>query len=114
DGSSCGSWGRWPMRVPAAGKASPAKSLSRPAMIRRGGLLPAPFAPGAPSCSRRWKGLAREVLVQPGHDPQERALARAVRSEDADLRPGIEGQPDPAQDLLPLGRDLAQVLHGED
>ena len=62
----------------------------------------------------RGEGLAREVLVDPGHDPQQRALARPVGAQHADLRPRVEGQPDPAQDLLPLRRDLAQVLHGED
>ena len=36
------------MRVPAAGKASPAKSLSIPAMIRSSVLLPAPLAPSTP------------------------------------------------------------------
>ena len=63
---------------------------------------------------RGGEGLAREVLVQAGHDPQEGALARPVRAQHADLGAGVEGQPDPAQDLLPLRGDLAQVLHGED
>ncbi len=41
--SSLGSCGRKPIRVPSAGNASPAKSLSTPAMIRRSVDLPAPF-----------------------------------------------------------------------
>ena len=36
------------MRVPSAGKASPAKSLSTPAMIRSSVDLPAPFKPRTP------------------------------------------------------------------
>src|SRR5688572_8326231 len=36
------------MRVPSAGLASPAKSWSTPAMIRRSVDLPAPFAPRTP------------------------------------------------------------------
>ena len=58
--------------------------------------------------------LAREVLVHPGHDPEEGRLAGPVRAEDADLGVPVERQPDALEDLLPLGRDLAQVLHGED
>ena len=60
------------------------------------------------------EGLAGEVLVHPGHDPQERRLAGPVRAEDADLGVAVEGEPDPLEDLLSLGGDLAQVLHGED
>ena len=48
--------------------------------------------------------LAEEVLVDAGHDAQERALARPVAAEHADLGAGIEGQPDALQDL-PLGRN---------
>ena len=36
------------MRVPSAGKASPAKSFSTPAMIFRSVDLPAPFKPRTP------------------------------------------------------------------
>ncbi len=62
----------------------------------------------------RGERLAREVLVDPGHDPQQRRLARAVRPEDADLGVRVEGQPDALQDLLALRCDLPEVLHGED
>ena len=62
----------------------------------------------------RGEGLAREVLVDAGHDAQQRRLARAVRAEHADLRVAVERQPDALQDLLALRGDLAQVLHGED
>ncbi len=61
----------------------------------------------------RGEGLSREVPVEPGHYPQKRALAGAVRPQDPDLGVRIEREPDPAQDLFSLGRDLAQVLHGE-
>src|SRR5213593_3483000 len=47
-GSSWGSCGRYPMRSPAAGNASPRKSLSTPAMIRSNVDLPAPLAPSTP------------------------------------------------------------------
>ena len=33
-------------------------------------------------------GAAARRLVEPGHDPEQRRLAGAVRAEDADLRPG--------------------------
>src|SRR5215467_10042238 len=36
------------MRVPSAGHASPRKSVSTPAMMRRSVLFPAPFAPSTP------------------------------------------------------------------
>ena len=36
--------------------------------------------------------LAAEVLVDPGHDPQQRGLARAVEAEHADLGPGEEAE----------------------
>src|SRR5262249_22314935 len=55
-----------------------------------------------------------EVLVDTGHDPEHRALAGPVGSQDADLRPGIEAQPDALEDLLALRGDLPQVLHRED
>src|SRR5581483_2200666 len=59
-------------------------------------------------------GLAEEVLVEPGHDAEQRGLAGAVRPQDADLGARKEGEVDPSEDLA-LGRDdLAQVPHGED
>ena len=58
--------------------------------------------------------LALEVLIDPRHDPQHRALAGAVRPHHPDLRARVEAEPDPLQDL-PLRRDhLLQVLHHED
>ena len=47
-GSSGGSCGRKPTRVPSAGLASPKKSLSTPAMIRSSVDLPAPLPPRTP------------------------------------------------------------------
>jgi hypothetical protein len=47
-GSSSGSCDRKPMEIPSAGKASPPKSLSSPAMMRSSVLLPAPLAPRTP------------------------------------------------------------------
>ena len=43
--------------------------------------------------------LAVKILVHPRHDPQQRALARAVASQDADLRPRIKRQPNILQHL---------------
>ena len=47
-GSSCGSCGRKPMRIPGIGIASPSKSLSTPAMIRSSVDFPEPFSPSTP------------------------------------------------------------------
>ena len=33
----------------------------------------------------REAGLAHEVVIEPGHDPQQARLARAVRPDDPDL-----------------------------
>ena len=60
------------------------------------------------------EGLAGEVPVEAGHDPQEGRLAGAVRPEDADLGVREELEPDALEDLLALRGDLPQVLHGED
>ncbi len=60
------------------------------------------------------KSLAREVLVHAGHDPEERALARPVAPEHADLGRRVEREPDALEDLLALLSDLAEVLHRED
>ena len=51
--------------------------------------------------------LAEELLVDAGHDAQERALARAVVAEHADLRARIKRQPDPFQDLALRRHELA-------
>src|SRR5439155_316790 len=58
--------------------------------------------------------VAREVVLDARHDAQQRALARPVRADHADLRAAVEGERDALQDLLPLGGDLAHVPHGED
>ena len=46
--SSCGSCERYPMEMPSAGLASPKKSLSTPAMMRKSVDLPAPLPPMTP------------------------------------------------------------------
>ena len=58
-------------------------------------------------------GLALDLLVQAGHDLQQRALARAVDAEHADLGAGEEGQGDVLQDLPLRRHDLADAVHGE-
>ncbi len=62
----------------------------------------------------RGKRLAREVRVLARHDLQQRALARAVHAEHADLGARIERQPDVAKDLRVGLVNLAQPLHGVD
>jgi hypothetical protein len=55
--------------------------------------------------------LTEEVRVQPRHDPEQRALARAVRADDADLGSRVERQVDVLEDL-PLRRDdLREAVH---
>ena len=61
----------------------------------------------------RQPGGAEEVLVAAGHDAQQRALAGAVAADDADLGPGVEGEPDVLEDLA-LAVGLGEVLDGED
>ena len=58
--------------------------------------------------------LALKLLVDAGHDSQQRRFTSAVGAEDADLRVGIERQPDIVEDDA-RGRDhLAQTLHDID
>ena len=58
--------------------------------------------------------LADELLVLAGHDPQQRALARAVQAEHANLRAGQKRQPDVLEDDVVGRMDLPQPLHGVD
>ena len=58
-------------------------------------------------------GLAVEVLVLAGHDPQQRAFAGAVAAQHADLGTGIERQPDIFEDFA-LANLLGQRGHLED
>ena len=58
--------------------------------------------------------LAEEVLVDAGHDAEERRLAGAVRPEHADLGAREEREVDPAEDLALRRHDLPKVAHGED
>ena len=60
------------------------------------------------------RGFAFDVVVDAGHDLQQRALARAVQAEHADLGAGEEGQRDVLQDLPLRRHDLADAVHGED
>ena len=59
-------------------------------------------------------GLALEVLVLAGHDPEQRRLARAVDADDADLDAGQEAEADVLEDLLAAGIGLGQSVHVED
>ena len=53
-------------------------------------------------------------LLLAGHDPQQRRLARPVRPEHADLRPGQERERDVGEDL-PVGAvELVRPVHRED
>ena len=58
-------------------------------------------------------GLAVELGVEAGHDPQQRRLAGAVVAEHADLRAGQERQRDVGQDLA-VGRVAARELVGRE
>ena len=60
------------------------------------------------------EGLAVEVGVEPGHDPEQRRLAGAVEAEDADLGAGEEREPDVAKNLVVGLVDLAEPFHGVD
>ena len=64
--------------------------------------------------ARHRRRLAFDVLVDAGHDLQQRRLARAVQAEHADLGAGEERERDVLEDLA-LGRnDLAHAVHRED
>ena len=58
--------------------------------------------------------IAAVVLVDAGHDPQQRGLARAVVAEHADLRAGIEGKRDVVEHRLVGRMQLGQAVHRED
>ncbi len=64
--------------------------------------------------ARREHRIAAIVLVDAGHDPQERGLARAVVAEHADLGAGVEGQRDVVEDRLVRRMQLRQAVHRED
>ena len=55
--------------------------------------------------------LAVQVLVDAGHDAQQRRFARAVDAEHADLGVGIEGQMDVVEDLLAARIGLGEAVH---
>ena len=55
--------------------------------------------------------FAVELLVDAGHDPQQRGLAGAVQAEHADLGAGEEAQGDVAKDDPLRGYDLADAIH---
>jgi hypothetical protein len=58
------------------------------------------------------KRFADEALVLARHDLEERALARAVQAEHADLRAGKEREPDVFENLGVGLMDLPETLHG--
>jgi len=63
--------------------------------------------------------FADELVVLAGHDLQQRALARAVEAEDADLRAGEKREPDVVEHAgigrmnLPEPLHRVDVLHGQ-
>ena len=59
-------------------------------------------------------GLAGEIVVLAGHDPQQGRLARAVEAQHADLGAREERQPDVLQDLLAAREGLVEALHDID
>src|SRR6185437_10948232 len=58
--------------------------------------------------------LAVDLLVDAGHDLEQRGLSRAIEAKHADLRAGKEREADVAQNDALRGDDLADPLHGED
>ena len=64
--------------------------------------------------ARSRKRLPQHARVLAGHDPEQRALARAVQPEHSDLRAEIERQPDVLEDLRIRRMDLPEALHGVD
>ena len=62
----------------------------------------------------RQRGLTLNFVIEARHDLEQRRLARAVRSDDADLRAVEKREPDVLEDDR-VGRiRLAQTLHGVD
>src|SRR5205807_4830229 len=55
--------------------------------------------------------LARKLLVEPGHDPQQGGFAGTVRAQDADLGVGIERQIDVLEHLAVARIGLGETLH---
>src|SRR2546425_1584733 len=95
-GSSWGSCGRYPMRSPAAGNASPRKSLSTPAMIRSNVDLPAPLAPSTPILAP-WKNesqMPRRISRLGGttfrRSFMTNAYSPAILSGERGLRPPLD------------------------
>ncbi len=64
--------------------------------------------------ARRERGLAAVLLIDPGHDPQQRRLARAVVAEHADLRARVERERDVVEHRLVRRVQLRQAVHRED
>ena len=58
--------------------------------------------------------VAAVAVVDPGHDPQQGRLARAVEAEDADLRAVEEAQRDVGQHRLVRRVGPRDPVHGED
>ena len=57
------------------------------------------------------EAVAGEFGVEPGHDAQQRRLARAVDAEHADLGVRVEGQVDVVEHLLAARPGLVETLH---
>src|SRR5690606_40765271 len=55
---------------------------------------------GVQTCALPISGLASIFLVETGHDLEDGRLTGAVRTENTDLRVGIEGEMDILQNLL--------------
>jgi hypothetical protein len=62
----------------------------------------------------RRPSFAEKLLLDPGHDAEQRRLPCAIGAEHADLRARQEREPNSFEHLTVRGIDLAQVLHGED
>ena len=79
---------------------------------RLGGVEPRLLVQEADRDAVGRKRFADEALVLARHDLEERALARAVQAEHADLRAGKEREPDVFENLGVGLMDLPETLHG--
>ena len=65
----------------------------------------------ADACALGGPCLTGEVLVDPGHDAQQRGFPRAVHADHADLDPREEVQADILEDLLATRIGLGDAIH---
>jgi hypothetical protein len=65
-------------------------------------------------CARGERGLAAVLLIDAGHDPQQRGLAGAVVAEHADLGARVERERDVVEHRFVRRVELGEPVHRED